>query len=66
MSAPRPPPTIHEYDAWKATLMEHRRALFERLVAAFPTELANRRSDLEQWRIRLSGPRINVGYHHHS
>jgi len=52
-------PLIHEYDAWKRTLMEHRRALFERLVAAFPTELANRRSDITQWRIRLSGARLS-------
>lgn len=51
-------PVIHEYDAWRAALMEHRRALFERLVAAFPEELHNRRSAVEQLRIQISGPRI--------
>jgi hypothetical protein len=58
MNPPQSAPVIHEYDAWRAILLEHRRALFERLVAAFPNELRNRRSDLEQLRIRLSGPRI--------
>ena len=53
-------PVIHEYDAWAAALLEHRRALFERLVAAFPTELRNRRSDVEQLRIQLSGPRLGA------
>lgn len=54
-------PVIQEYDAWAAALLEHRRALFERLVAAFPTELRNRRSDIEQIRIQISGPRIGSG-----
>jgi hypothetical protein len=58
MNPPPTAPVIHEYDAWRTILLEHRRALFERLVAAFPNELRNRRSDLEQLRIRLSGPRI--------
>ncbi|NDE15537.1 hypothetical protein EBZ80_11465 [bacterium] len=53
-------PVIHEYDAWRAALMEHRRALFERLVAAFPEELRNRRSHVEQLRIQISGPRIGA------
>jgi len=52
-------PMIHDLPSWHATLMEHRRALFERVVTTYPHLLKTRRSDIETWRARLSGPRLN-------
>ncbi len=53
------PPTIHDLPSWHASLMEHRRALFERIVATYPHLLKTRRSDVETWRARLSGPKVS-------
>ena len=54
------PPTVHDLPSWHAALMEHRRALFERIVAAYPDLLKTRRSDVETWRARLSGPKLTA------
>lgn len=51
----RPRPIIYDKQSWIDTLMEHRRALFERVVAAFPELLQTKRSDVDMWRIRLGG-----------
>lgn len=53
-------PTIRDLDGWKRQVMEHRRALFERLVTEFATELRGRQTDLDLWRILLSGPRTST------
>jgi hypothetical protein len=54
------PPTVHDLPSWHAAVMEHRRSLFERVVAAYPHLMKTRRSDVETWRVRLSGPMLNV------
>ena len=53
---PRQRPIIYDKDGWQSALLDHRRRLFERVVAAFPTELKAKRTDVDIWRIRLSGP----------
>ena len=50
-------PVVRDRRVWEMQLLEHRRALLERLVAEFPQILATQRSTLETWRIRLSGPK---------
>jgi hypothetical protein len=54
------PPIVHDLPSWHAAVMEHRRALFERVITAYPHLLKTKRSDIETWRVRLSGPRLNV------
>ena len=50
-------PIVKDRRVWEIQLLEHRRALLERLVAEFPQILTENRSALETWRIRLSGPK---------
>jgi hypothetical protein len=45
---------------WQHQVLEHRRALFERVVEMFPDLLKTRRSDVEIWRIKLSGPKTSL------
>lgn len=52
-----PRPAIKDKKAWTIQILEHRRALLELLVSEFPEILTTRRSDVEIWRIRLSGPK---------
>lgn len=46
-------PTIRDERLWTQQLLEHRRALFERVVAAFPHILKQQPSKVEFWRFRL-------------
>ncbi len=39
--------------------MEHRRALFERIVIEFPELLKSKKTDIYYWRSKLSGPKTN-------
>lgn len=50
-------PRVRDLIGWQIQLMEHRRALFERLVVAFAPELRNKRTEVDLWRTRLSGPK---------
>jgi hypothetical protein len=53
------PPIIYDKEGWQNALLEHRRRLFERVVAAFPAEVKKQRTTVDIWRIRLSGPPHN-------
>ena len=50
-------PQLNDYDGWAAALMEHRRALFERVVAEFPTVKRQFATQVDIWRLRLTPPR---------
>ena len=54
-----PRPVMKDYDAWNFVIMEHRRALLERLIAEFPELLETKRVYIDQWRVRLSGPKVS-------
>ena len=54
-------PTLHDRDGWAIQLLEHRRALFERVVQSFPELMKQRRSDVDLWRIKLKPPRPTLG-----
>lgn len=47
-------PVIKDKAGWEIALLEHRRALFERVVQNFPEVLKTRRTDVEIWRARLT------------
>jgi hypothetical protein len=52
-------PILRDYPQWNLTLHDHRRALFERFIQLAPHSLlTTRRTDIEVWRVRLSGPRL--------
>ncbi len=55
-------PIIRDLEGWKSQIMEHRRALFERLVCEFTLELRGRQTEVDLWRILLSGPRMITGH----
>ncbi len=46
-------PDIRDLQLWTQQLLEHRRVLFERVIAAFPQIATTRRSQVDMWRIRL-------------
>jgi len=48
-------PVIKDLVGWQHQILDHRRALLERLIAEFPDILKTNRSVVEQWRIKLSG-----------
>jgi hypothetical protein len=52
-------PLIRDYALWNLTLQDHRRALFERFLQECPALQSTRRTDIEVWRTRLSGRRMN-------
>lgn len=52
-------PVVYDLQGWQATLLEHRRRLFERVVASFATELNHKRPAIDAWRSRLSGPSVH-------
>jgi hypothetical protein len=59
-----PPPTlsnpvVKDNIAWQQAIMEHRRALFERIVIEFPELLKSKKTDIYYWRSKLSGPKTN-------
>ena len=49
-----PPPVIKDAILWKQQLLEHRRALLERLIAEFPEVLKTRRSQVDTLRLKLT------------
>ncbi len=49
-----PPPIIKDSLLWKQQLIEHRRALLERLIAEFPEILKTRRTQVDTLRIKLT------------
>jgi len=55
-SSPAPRPIIRDLQQWKQQILEHRRALLERVVAEFPETLTTHRTAIEMLRFRLSGP----------
>jgi hypothetical protein len=59
---PSKQPTVYDLPGWQAALLDHQRRLFERVVAAFPTELKGKRGPIDIWRIRLSGPPSGAKY----
>lgn len=48
-------PRVTDKASWMAAIMEHRRALFERLVAEFSAELGDKVVLVDLWRMRLGG-----------
>ena len=49
-----PPPVISDPIIWKQQILEHRRALLERLIIEFPEVLKTRRTQVDTLRIKLS------------
>ena len=45
-------PQLKDKQTWMIQMLEHRRTLFERVVAAFP-ETNQKKSAVELWRARL-------------
>ena len=53
------PPTIHDLEGWQYSILEHRRALLERLLEEFPSVLKTHRTKIDLLRIKLSGTTAN-------
>jgi hypothetical protein len=51
-------PQMKDQEAWRLALLEHRRALFERVIAEFPELMKTKRSQVDIMRFKLSGPRL--------
>ena len=51
---PPPRPVITDRPAWELALLEHRRALLERLLQEFPEVVASHRTKIDILRIKLS------------
>lgn len=49
-----PPPVIKDSILWKQQLLEHRRALLERLISEFPEVLKTHRTQVDTLRIKLT------------
>ena len=54
-----PRPIMKDQEAWRLAVLEHRRALFERVVAEFPELMTTKRSQVDIMRIKLSGPKLS-------
>ena len=54
-----PRPLMKDQEAWRLAVLEHRRALFERVVAEFPELMTTKRSQVDIMRIKLSGPKLS-------
>lgn len=54
-----PRPLMKDQEAWRLTILEHRRALFEHVVAEFPELMTTNRSQVDIMRIKLSGPKLS-------
>ena len=52
-------PLMKDQEAWRLTVLEHRRALFERVIAEFPELMKTKRSQVDIMRIKLSGPKLS-------
>ena len=44
---------------WQQIVLEHRRALLEKLVAEFPEIMKTQRTKIDSLRIKLSGPKFS-------
>jgi hypothetical protein len=49
------PPHISDRTGWEQQILEHRRALFEYLIAAYPGLLTTKRTVIDIWRAKLGG-----------
>lgn len=49
-------PVIKDYDGWVHAVMEHRRALFERVLQEYPNVKKQFPSQVDIWRLRLKSP----------
>ena len=49
-----PQPVAYDLAAWELALLEHRRALLERLLEEFPEVLTRHRSKIDIRRIKLN------------
>lgn len=49
-------PQLKDYDGWVVALLEHRRALFERVLQEYPTVKKQFPSQVDIWRYRLKAP----------
>jgi hypothetical protein len=47
------PPIVKDAIAWRDMLLEHRRRLFERLLAEFPEVVKAQQTQVAIWRTRL-------------
>jgi len=47
-------PRVKDKEVWLLVVLEHRRQLLERLIAAFPEVLTTKRSAVESYRNRLN------------
>jgi hypothetical protein len=45
-------PTLTDKQTWMIQMLEHRRSLFERVLAAFP-DAQKKRTTVDHWRLRL-------------
>jgi hypothetical protein len=45
--------TLRDQPLWAQQILEHRRALFERVIAAFPHIIKLQPSKVDFWRLRL-------------
>jgi hypothetical protein len=54
-----PRPVMKDQEAWRLAILEHRRALFERVVTEFPELMKTNRSQVDIMRIKLSGPKLS-------
>ena len=54
-----PRPLMKDQEAWRLAVLEHRRALFERVLAEFPELIKTKRSQVDIMRIKLSGPKLS-------
>jgi hypothetical protein len=54
-----PAPQIRDLEGWQQTILEHRRALFEKIIEEFPSVLRTHRTKVEVYRLKLSGPKAN-------
>ena len=46
-------PVLTDRDGWAIQLLEHRRALFERVIQEFPDIQKVKASQVDAWRIKL-------------
>ncbi len=47
-------PILHNQEGWRIQLIEHRRMLFERVIAQFPIVMDTNPTKVLEWRITLS------------
>jgi len=54
MTTERPQAMMKDRTVWAQQILEHRRALFERVVIAFPELMTTKRTKVDIWRLKLS------------